>query len=184
MPPTDPKHCTPELSYASKLSQKMGHEFVNRAKPGSSNDYISYLMFKDKEKWDDGDIILTSIVTPKRFMPKQDKRIRNHQIHWLPFKIQEVFELYGPSDESFNLWNQGLVHLMKSMNKNVVTVFTTDDDMAVENLNTTTHVRDIPLSLTAFVEQHYEDDMRYLGGHFHEDCHEAFADYMYNILNQ
>lgn len=183
MPENDPRHCTPELSYASVLSCIMGHEFVNRAKPGSSNDYISYLLFADREKWDAEDIIVVSIVTPKRFMPKQDKRIRNHQIHWLPFSVQDTFEKYGPSDESFNLWNQGLVHMMKGIHPNTVILYTTDDDMSVLGFDTTENMRDVPLSLTAFVEENWNEDMRYLGGHFHEDCHKAYGEYIYGVLN-
>lgn len=181
MPKTNPRHCNPELSYANIFAQKIGHGFANRAKPGSSNDYISYLLFTDKEKWDKDDIIMMSIVTPKRFMPKYNIRVRNHQIHWLPFSVQEVFEKHGPSDESFNIWNQGLVHMMKTFHNNTIILSTTDDDRSVLGFDSTRDIIDIPLSLTAFVEQNWEEDMRYLGGHFHEDCHKEYGNYLYEV---
>ena len=178
MPLSDPRHCNPSLSYAGVLSQELECDFINRAKPGSSNDYMAYRMLQDMKEWMPEDIILISVVTPYRFMPKHNLEKMNYQLHWLPFNIQNTFDKYGASNESILLWNQGLVTMMKAMHIGSVVCFTTDDDMSVLGENMSNYVRDIPLSLSSFVAHNYEDDMRYLGGHFHEDCHMAYAEYI------
>jgi hypothetical protein len=179
-PPRKIRNCDPSLSYAGKIANHYNAELVNRAVPGASNDMIAYRMLDDMQKWNHEDLILSSVVTPYRFMPEHDMSKTNYQLHWLDIKKQRNFLEIGPSYTSFKLWNQGLLHLIKSLHSNVKMIATVELDIEVNNVNTSTDLFSLNLSMSQFAANNFSEDMRYLGGHFDEKVHEAFAEYIIN----
>lgn len=172
------RNCDPRLSYAGKIANYYDAELINRAVPGASNDMVVHRMLNDMKKWNHEDLILSSVVTPYRFMPEHDMTKTNYQIHWLDIKKQRDFLEIGPSDTSFRLWNQGLLHLIKSLHPNVKLIATVNPNIEVNNVDTTTDLFSVNLSMTQFSANNFIEDMRYPGGHFDEKVHKAFAEYI------
>jgi hypothetical protein len=177
-----PTQCSPHLSYAGKYAEKLNVEFINRAVPGAGNDMILRRMFHDIALWNEDDYILVTHVDYDRYMPQHDTSKLNYKSYNLPFKVQDTFEQYGPSEISFKLWNQGIVSLMKSLHPNTKLISSVPTDMTVDDVNTIDKLRALPMSFTEFVQSKWDaEDMRYPGGHFHEECHEKFAEYLFMI---
>lgn len=173
--------CIPELSYAGLLANKLGYKLVSQALPGSSNSLSMLKMYQDIDKWDKDDIILFSVVTPLRFIPANDIKELNHQVHWLSDKDAEVMWRVGPHDVCFKLQTHGYIKLAKSLHKNVFTLKTVGEDTSVEGRDCDIN---LPISFTDYLDENGFNTYlnRYPGGHLHETCHELFADYIYNEL--
>ena len=173
--------CVPKLSYAGLLAKKLEHKLVNRAIPGSSNSLSILNMYQDMDQWDKDDIILFSVVTPLRFIPAHDITEPNHQVHWLSDKDAEVMWRVGPHDVCFKLQTHGYIKLAKSLHKNVFTLKTVGEDTSVEGRDCDIN---LPISFTDYLDENGfpTHNYRYPGGHFHETCHELFADHIYNEL--
>lgn len=185
MPNANPDACTPELSFAGQYAKLCNAELINRAMPGSSNDYIVRRMLQDMDKWLDDDIVVVCHVDETRYMPHHDLDALNYKTYNLPTKIQRVMLDNGPSDMSYLLWNQGLVALMKCMRPDAIIVYSTGSSLAVEGVDITERLRTVPLSFTDFVKSKWDaEEMRYPGGHFDEICHQEYAEYINKTINQ
>jgi hypothetical protein len=171
--------CNPSLSYAGQLAKMSNKELINRAEPGSSNCLNILKMYKDVDEWHSTDTILFSVATPLRYMPAYDNTVTNYQIHWLPKKIAEILWKYGPHDICVKLQAHGHINTARSMHPNIIILKTQNHEMAVNRILPKINV---PLSFTEFTVQNFEiEKCRYPGGHLHEDCHTAYAEYMNNL---
>jgi hypothetical protein len=140
-------------------------------------------MYQDQHNWQSNDLILFSVVTPFRFIPAKGLEEHNHQVHWLPNHIAKVLLTDGPHEICFRLQTHGYIHTLRNLHKNTCILQTVSDDISVENIYPKF---DIALSFTDFVAHHYNkdaDDFRYPGGHFHESCHIAYAEYLYEQIH-
>ena len=179
--------CTPSLSYAGVLAERLGAELVNRAIPGSSNSHSILQMYQDVEQYQPDDIVLFSVVTPFRYIPANDIDATNHQIHWLPEYQAEVLWDVGPHDVCFRLQTHGYIPLARSLHPRCYTFKTVNDDMTVLGKDVDVN---IPLSFYQLSEQHVNEpengieSYRYPGGHLHEDLHVAYGEYLANELSK
>lgn len=184
MPNSEPRICSPNLSFAGIIAEKLNRTLINRAVPGASNDLIVRRMIEDIDSWKSSDIILVCFVNSDRYMPEHNIDQLNYKSHNLPFNIQYMFEKHGPSRMSFKLWNQGLIQLMQSLSNNVKLVSSVEVDIEVEGFDVSKNLTNGLMSLTKFVGTKWEtEEMRYPGGHFAEVCHEEYANYLIENLN-
>jgi len=180
------RQCMPELSYSGILAKRLGAELINRAEPGSSNSLSIYKMYQDYNQYQPEDIVLFSVVTPLRYIPANDIKATNHQIHWLPARQAEVLWDVGPHEVCFRLQTHGYIQLAKSLHSRCYTLKTINEDMAVLEKDIEL---DIPLSFYQLAEQHVNDPengidpYRYPGGHLHESLHQAYAEYLYEQIH-
>jgi hypothetical protein len=167
--------CNPQLSYSGQLAKILDIELVDRAIPGSSNDWSAMRLLEDLPNIKADDLVLFSVCTPERFLSGQGTDVTRTQIQWQPEKIQRVLYQYGPSDKSFNLWTQAIVHMIKNIS-NCLVIKTTDNSLDVNGHDTT----DIKLeSFTQFaLRTAGHEDIRYPVGHIHEDYHKMYAEYL------
>jgi hypothetical protein len=172
--------CSPELSYAGEFSKLIEAEFVNRAVPGASNVLSMIKLLEDLEQVQKNDIVLFSLVTPHRFISGDGEEHVRTQIHWEPKKIQKVLYQYGPSDSSFNVWTQGIAHMVKSLHSNSIIIKTNDDNIDVNNIDTTKKLLYTDQSFTQYCYRNSTSTkIRYVSGHIHEQYHKLYADYLY-----
>jgi len=167
--------CNPTLSYAGQLAKMIDAELVDRAIPGSSNDWSAMRLLEDLTHIKADDIVLFSICTPERFLSGQGEDVTRTQIQWQPEKIQRILFQYGPSDKSFNLWTQSIFHMVKNISNSLI-VKTTDNNIEVNGIDTTN------INLESFTQFALRtaghNDIRYPVGHIHEDYHKLYAEYL------
>lgn len=175
--------CSPELSFAGQLASQLKVTLNNRAIPGSSNDQILFKMLEDRNCWGDQDKVIVSVVTPHRFAPQCEPEKRNFQLHTMPKKAQDVFLEYGPWEETFKLWSQGLIYLAAQLHKNIYLVRTTEADYRCQDIDLSSQLFVSPMSFVKFVQTEFGGkDLRYPGGHFSEKAHSKFADYLISLI--
>lgn len=175
--------CSADISYAGIFATLLGCDLVNRAEPGSSNSLNIYKVYQDLEKYEKDDIILFSVVSPFRFIPGNDIEKRNHQAHWLPDTIAKILWEYGPHEICFKLQTHGYIHLLNSLPQKTIICKTVNEDITVNGIEPKI---DLQFSFTEYVGTFSAniDDLRYPGGHFHESCHEKYAEYIYTLWNK
>ena len=171
--------CNPTLSYAGQLAKMIDAELVDRAIPGSSNDWSAMRLLEDLSRITADDIVLFSICTPARFLSGKGEDEVRTQIHWQPMKVQRILYEYGPHDNSFNIWNQGLIHLISNITHDPIIIKTNDDSIEVKGQDTTYNLLFTETSFTQFAfNKAGHDDIRYPAGHIHEDYHKLYAEYL------
>ena len=137
-------------------------------------------MYEDKEQWNSDDIVLFSVVTPLRYIPADNIKSMDHQVHWLPDKAAKIMYKWGPHNICFNLQTHGYMTMSKVMHQNMYTLQTVSDDISVNGF---TPKFDIEISFAKYVEENFAtDNYRYPGGHLHEDCHVAYANYLHEAI--
>lgn len=173
--------CSPELSYAGEFSKLVGAELINRAVPGSSNDFSMLRLIRDVDKIGKNDIVMFSLVTPMRFLSGAGEEHVRTQIHWQPKKVQKVLYHYGPGDNSFNLWTQAVAHMIKGLFPNVIILKTNNDNISVEDIDTTKNLLFTEKDFTQFAFNNSSRQIRYVLGHIDEKYHKLYAEHLYKI---
>ena len=172
-------HCNAELSYAGQYANLIGAELVNRAVPGSSNDWSAIRLLEDLENITSDDIVMFSLCTHERFLSGQGEDVTRTQVQWQPLKVQRILYKYGPSGKSFALWTQAIVHMVKNI-ANTIIIKTTDVDISVNGVETI-NVTAQPFSQFAMYTAGH-DDIRYPAGHIHEHYHKLYAEYLKDLI--
>lgn len=176
------RSCNPQLSYAGQLAKILDIELVDRAIPGSSNDWSAMRLLEDLPKLNKDDIVLFSICTPTRFLSGRGEGITRTQIQWQPPKVQKILYEYGPHENSYNIWNQGLIHLVKSIPCITHVIKTNKDRIKVKGQDTSRHLLLTETSFTQFANNKAGHiDIRYPVGHIHEAYHTLYAEYLREI---
>jgi len=177
----------PAMSYAGELAQLLDYELVNYAKSGNSNSHSMQQITDHSWQWHRDDIVLFSVVTFHRYISASDPEKRNHQRHWLDPDAADIMMTHGPHDDCFKLQTLAYIKMVESMHPNVITLQTVSEDITVGRIGPQFLIRD---SFTDFVENNLDkwdtgflysqsEDLRYPGGHFHEDCHKEYAKHIY-----
>lgn len=175
--------CNPRLSYAGELAKLLDITLVNRAVPGSSNDWSAMRLLEDLPKIAKNDIVLFSVCTPNRFMSGRGEDVTRTQLQWQPIKVQRILYEYGPHENSYNIWNQGIVHLVNNLPFTTYIINTTKDNIEVKGHDTTKNLFLTETSFTEFsIETAGHDDIRYPVGHIHESYHKLYAEYLCNKM--
>ena len=186
--------CAPENSWAGQLAQLLGAEYICKAIPGWSNDGCIRIMLEDMPNWKDDDIILWGVATPWRYTPAGDRiHAGNHQLARMPKGVRRTLIEYGPHDITLLLWTQGLMHLAKSLHKNMKMVLMSSPSLTVNEYNATKDLCVIDIPFGTF-QSH--DIGTYFGNptgkrytvlpetHYDRACHRDYAQLIYNTLGE
>jgi hypothetical protein len=177
------RSCNAKLSYAGQFAKLLDVELIDRAIPGSSNDWSVMRLLEDLPKLNKDDIVLFSVCTPTRFISGRGEGITRTQIQWQPLKVQRVLYKYGPNEKSYNIWNQGLIHLIKSIPCKTYIIKTNKDSIKVKGQDTTRNLLLTKTSFTQFaLKKAGHDDIRYPVGHIHEAYHRLYAEYLEGLV--
>lgn len=176
--------CSPEHSWAGQLANFLNvDDYICRARPGWSNDGSIKQMLDDKTKWSKNDVIVWGVATPWRYTPaSKTLRADNHQPARFPDKQARVFVEYGPHNDTFKLWTQGLMNLAKTLHPNLYMIQASRDDLTVKDYNLAK-----PMCITDVSLGDYQMQGKYTvlpDTHYDRPCHKDYAEMIYNILGE
>lgn len=180
--------CTPLLSWAGQIAQKLDMSFINFAIPGCSADFQINLLMEEVDKIDwSKDLVLFGNPISHRYTIKPGLSLQYVQLNHLYANVQphqvKFLSQVVPSDETMLLHYYGLVTYLKQKYPKVVNC-----EMCIpgENVKDRTFRVDnqfyVEESLADFAKKF--DDAFYPGLHYREHIHEKYAEYVLEKLTK
>ena len=175
--------CAPENSWTGQLAELLGADLICKAIPGWSNDGAVKDMLRDMSHWAEDDIIFWGVATPWRFTPAGENLLKdNHQVSRMPTKAKRVLVEYGPHETSLTLWTQALMHLAKSLHKNMKMVYMSTPDLIINDYDVVNDLCVIDISLGQFKKNNGDKYKTLPQSHYDRPCHRDYAEMIYNTL--
>lgn len=191
---TDVENEGMKLSFSGRIAEKLGLELKNNAIKGSGADRALHELLKCKDDIDwNNDVVFVGMTYPYRFMVEEDDRKMNRNLNYAKNHkdkkqrhLHQAMVEFGPTDFSWDAWNSGIYHLIKTQFPNVHIIDTTgktNKRMKWANSKIVSNTK----NLHDFAKYDIIDGIKcydlYPHYHFKTYAHEHFAEYLITELN-